>query len=79
MQKGEAVSEKFQNSVVGHLGFDRTYKALGMKDQLRKYITECTICQKIKWQRPANREDVVDHHLYSVSPLSELSIDTLGP
>ena len=56
-QKGEAVFEKFHNSVVGNLGFDRTYKALnlsvhnwmGMKDQLKKYVTECTICQKIKW------------------------------
>ena len=46
----------------------------GMKDQL-KYI----ICQKIKWQRPVNWEDQVDHHLYSVAPLSELSINILGP
>ena len=26
-----------------------------------------------------NWEDLVDHHLNSVSPLSEISIDTLGP
>ena len=50
-----------------------------MKDQLKKFITECTICQKIKWQRPANWEDIVEHDLYSVAPLAELSIDTLGP
>jgi len=50
-----------------------------MKDQLKKYITECTIGQNIKWQRPANKEDIVDHYLYSVSPLSKLSIDTVGP
>ena len=30
-------------------------------------------------ERPANWEDMVEHHLYSVAPLSELSIDTLGP
>ena len=50
-QKGSAIFEKFYNSVVGHLGCDRTYKALklsghnwvGMKDQLKKYIGECTI------------------------------------
>ena len=50
-----------------------------MKEQLKKYIAECTNCQKIKWQRPENWEDIVEHHLYSVAPLSELSIDTLGP
>ena len=54
---GEAVVEKFHNSVVVHPGCDRTYKALKlsghnwvrMKEQLKKYISECTICQKIKW------------------------------
>ena len=81
------VFEKFHKLVVGHLECDLTYKALkfsghnwmGMKDQLKKYIYECTICQKIKWQIPENGKDLVDHHLYSVSPLSEISIDTLGP
>ena len=72
--------------MVGHLGCDRTCKALknfehnwvGMKEELKKYISECTICKKIKWQRPANWEDMVKHHLKSVAPLSKLSIDTLG-
>ena len=32
-----------------------------------------------EYQRPENWEDMVEHHLYSVAPLSELSIDTLGP
>ena len=50
-----------------------------MKEDLKNYISECTICQKIKWQRPENWEDMVEHHLYSVAPLSELLIDTLGP
>ena len=86
LQKGEGVSEKFHNSVVGHLGYDRTYKALKilghnwlvMKDLLKMYISECTIYQKIKWKRSENWKDIADHHLYSVSPLSQLSIDTLG-
>ena len=71
--------------MIGHLGVDRTYKALklrghnwkGMREDLNTYVSECIICQKIKWQRPA--EDLVDFHLYIVSPLQELSIDTLGP
>ena len=87
LQKGSVIFEKFHNSVFGHLGCDRTYKALkisgyngvGMKEELKNYISECTICQKIKWQRPEKWEDMGEHHFYSVAPLSELSIDTLGP
>ena len=83
----KAVFEKFHNSVIGHLGVDRTYKALklrghnwkGMREDLKKYVSECIICQKIKWKRPADWEDLVEHHLYSVTPLKELSIDTLEP
>jgi len=44
-------------------------------EELYLYI----ICQKIKWQRRADWEELVDHHLYSVTSLQELSIDTLGP
>ena len=61
---------KNSNFVVGH----RIYKALklsgynwvGMKDELKKYIAEHTICKKIKWKRPANWEDMVEHYLYIV-------------
>jgi len=83
-QEKQVIFEQiYNNSVVGHLGMDRTYKAIklrchnwmGMKEDLKKYISECIICQKIKWQRPA---DLVDHRLYGVVPLQELSIDTLG-
>ena len=80
----EKQSIQMNNSVVGHLGVDRTYKALklrghnwmGMKEDLKNYTSECIICQKIKW---ADGDlDLVDHHLKSVTPLQELSIDTLG-
>ena len=58
--------------VVVHLGLDQTYEALklskhnpmGMKYQLKKHMSECTICQKIKWQRLANLGNLVDDHLY---------------
>ena len=42
-------------------------------------ISECSICQKIKYQREPNWQDAVDHHLYSLNPLTSLSVDTLGP
>ena len=69
------------DSVVVHLGVDRTYKAhnwVGMKDDLKKYLYECIICQNINWQRPTDWEDIVDHHLYSVTFFQELLIETLG-
>ena len=67
LQKGSVISEKFLNSVVGHLVCDRTYKALKLSGHnwvgMKKYISECRICQNIKWQRPANWEDMVEHYL----------------
>ena len=85
-KKSKPFSKKMYNSVVRHLGVDRTCKTLklrghnwvGMKEDLSKYLLESIICQKIKWQRPADWEDFVDHHLYSVILLQELSIETLG-
>ena len=58
LQNGSVVFEKFHNSVVVHLGCDRAYKALklsghnwvGMKKELKSYIAEYAIRQKIKWQ-----------------------------
>ena len=41
-------------------------------------IFECSICQKLKYQRKPNREDAVNHHLYSLDHLVSLSVDTLG-
>ena len=43
-------------------------------------ISECSMfCQRIKYQREPNWEDAVDHHLYSLDPLTSLSVYTLGP
>ena len=51
---------------------------MGMKEDLKKFISECIICQKIKWQRTADWEDLEDRHLYCLTPLQESSIETLG-
>ena len=51
----------------------------GMRQEVVDWISECGICQKIKWQNPVNWEDEAIHHLYSINPLEELSIDTVGP
>jgi len=69
------------------LGVERTLQAMskcghgwaGMRQEVTAWISECGICQKIKWKRPVNWEDEAIHHLYSVNPLEESSVDTLGP
>jgi len=56
LQGKEAIFEQSPNSVIGHLGVDRTYKALKlrghywkeMREDLKTYISERIICQKIK-------------------------------
>ena len=77
---------RYHNSIVGHLGAERL-KALSLggswlgwyASDVTRMISECSICQKIKYQREPNWEDAVDHHLYSLDPLTSLSVDTLGP
>ena len=73
---------RFHNSIVGHLGAERTLKAVslgghgwsGMRQDIVQMISECPICQKLKFQREPNWEDAVDHHLYSLDPLTSLSV-----
>ena len=50
-----------------------------MRQDVTRMISECSIRQKLKYQREPNWEDAVDHHLYSLDPLTSLSVDTLGP
>jgi hypothetical protein len=60
-----AIFAKFHNSMVSHLGVERTLQAMskcghgwaGMRQEVTAWISECGICQKIKWQRPVNWED----------------------
>jgi hypothetical protein len=81
------VFARYHNSIVGHLGVERTLKAMslgghswaGMRQNVKKWIGECGICQKIKYQRSPDWKDRVEHHLYSLSPLTSLSVDMLGP
>ena len=53
------VFSRYHNSTVGHYGVERTLKAMslrghvwdGMRRNVSKWISECSICQKIKFQR----------------------------
>jgi cleavage and polyadenylation specificity factor subunit 1 len=54
-----AIFAKFHNSMVGHFGVEHTLKAMsleghewrGMRRDVKDWISECGICQKIKPQR----------------------------
>jgi hypothetical protein len=52
-----------------------------MRVDVAAWIGQCGICQKIKHRQIKNPtwQDEVDHHLYSLDPLTSLSLDTLGP
>jgi hypothetical protein len=72
---------------VGHFGVENTLKAMasqghgwrGMRQDVKKWIGECGICQKIKNQKDPHWVDALEHHLYRLKPLASLSMDTLGP
>jgi len=80
------VFARYHDSIMGHLGVERTLMAMsfrghawtGMRQNVSNWIGECEICHKIKYQRLPDSEDYVEHHLYSLSPLTTPSVDTLG-
>ena len=67
---------RYHNSIVSHLGIERTLKALslgghgwaGMRQDVTRIIPECSICQKMKYQREPKWEDAVDHRVSILLP-----------
>ena len=65
-EKHEVLS-RYHNSIVGHLGVERTLKAMslgghawvGMRKNVSQWIGECGICQKIKYQREPQFEVMI--------------------
>ena len=53
---------RYHNSIVGHIGAERTLKALSlgghgcaaMRQDVTRIVSECSICQKLKFQREPN-------------------------
>jgi hypothetical protein len=78
---------KYHNSMIGHFGDERTLKGTskagvewrGMRQDVKSWIAECGVFQKIKHSRVADWEEEAEHHLYSCEPLKSISIDTAGP
>jgi len=64
------------NSMVGNIGVDWTYIVLKLcghnwneSRPEEVYLRMRFLPEKIKWQRAADWEDLIDHHLYSVTLL----------
>ena len=78
------------NSVVGHMGVDKTYERVrdyvrrnnikferGMEQHVRNFISRCPICQK-----NSDRDDTINVKSFTsitLRPMQRLSIDTIGP
>jgi Integrase zinc binding domain len=68
--ESHAIFAKFHNSSVGHFGVENTLKAMaamghgwrGMRKDVRNWISECAICQKIKYQRDPQWQDALEHN-----------------
>jgi len=50
---------------------------MGYAETFQNGLSECSICQKIKFQRLHEWDDEVEHHLYSLFSLASLSVDSL--
>lgn len=74
------------NSIVGHHGITNTLALLNsaniswpnFKAEVTDFISSCPVCQKVKHQ-PAPDLPASQYHLHGSSPMSSLSLDTIGP
>jgi hypothetical protein len=79
--------QSVHNSIVGHLGVERTVEMLNAMDitwaniheDITRFVRSCGICQKIKPQRIREHDPSGEHVLHSKYPMESLSIDTVGP
>jgi transposase InsO family protein len=77
--------KKVHNALVGHHGVERTVQALenngaewiGMRSDVRQFIKECPICQKLTFTRPEVTAELKT--LAATRPNQRLYMDTVGP
>lgn len=75
----------FHNDIVGHHGVDTTIRRIkqnhkdwpGMWNHTKKFIRECPICQKLKYNNPNVKTQPFTSSVYS--PMVRIDIDTIGP
>ena len=83
--KEEILREHHDPADIGHLGqhrmqelIKRTYWWLGLKEDVKKYVQECTKCQqnKVQHQRKAGKLHPLE---IPEVPWQDISIDMIGP
>jgi len=50
----------------------------GIRKNVSLRIRKCGVCQNTKYQREQGFDDEVVHHLYRLTPLIFLSVETVG-
>jgi hypothetical protein len=74
------------NSIVGHRSIGKTIQVIkqmelewpNYQEDIKMFISECLICQKVKYQKVPNTDTDV-HFLHGNNPMSSLSLDSIGP
>ena len=76
----------YHNDIVGHHGVNQTCKLIqranktwtGYHNDIRGFIRNCPICQKVKFQG-IPQITTNKYHLHGQYPMKDLSVDTIGP
>jgi hypothetical protein len=76
----------YHNDIVGHHGVNQTCKLIqranktwtGYHNDIRGFIRNCHICQKIKFQT-IPQVITNKYHLHGEYPMRDISVDTIGP
>jgi hypothetical protein len=74
------------NRTAGHNGVEKTLEKLktsgteswpGMREHVKKFISECPVCQKLDYRNVKNHTE--PYTTASMEPMETLNIDTIGP
>ena len=76
----------YHNDIVGHHGINQTIQLLnrgnkywkGRFEDIRTFISQCPICQKVK-SRPIPDLILTKYHIHGTYPMENLSVDSVGP
>jgi hypothetical protein len=76
----------YHNDIVGHHGINQTIQLLnrgnkywkGRFEDIRAFILNCPICQKVK-SRPVPDLILTKYHIHGNYPMENLSVDSVGP
>jgi hypothetical protein len=77
---------EYHNDIIGHHGINHTINLLnrtnknwkGRFEDIRTYISQCPVCQKVK-TRPTPNNVLIKYHIHGTYPMESLSVDSIGP